>query len=422
MNIKKIWLGIVGGIIFSFTASLIAGAAFSFESWQYVKEIKDSGNGIFDVSIDNEVFANSSKGLADVRIVDGANQEVPYKLLTTKKDSSRKDYTPKLINNSVVVGKYSTAILDLGERGTVTNVVTIQTSSDNFQRNVAVYGSDNQTDWNVLKSNGYIYDYTDSKAQVKTQNTAVIFSDSVFRFLKIEIADADSKPVLIKSAIASQFEKKSAQEFTVSPNFETVQDIKSKTTSLVADLGQSGIPTSRILLSAGDENFNRAVAVYSSDDKNSANWKSVGCGYIFRYNTPKFVGENNAIAINETIDRYLKIIVFNNDNVPLNFSKVVTFATYRDLIFQAQDGERYRLFYGNPKAQSPQYDLEKYFQYLDLTKLQNVVVGGQTINSGFVPEKEPVKPFSERYASLLSISLIAAGAVLLVMVYKFFKK
>ena len=422
MNMKRISQGVMVVSIFAFSFYLNVSADFSLGSWRYEKAISKANGGIVDVPIDNEVFANSNKGLSDVRIIDDVSQEVPYKLVTTKNDSSRKDYAPKLINNSVAVGKYSTAILDLGERGLITNSFTIQTTSNNFQRNVTVYGSDNQTDWNVLKSNGYIYDYTDSKAQVKSQNTTVSFSDSIFRFLKIEVADVDNKPVVIKSVLVSQFAQKNVQEFSVSPSFEIAQDAANQTTNLVADLGQSGIPTNKILLTIGDENFNRSLAVFSSNDKNSANWKSVGYGYIFRYNTPKFVGENSSIVINETTDRYFKIAIYNNDNLPLSFSGIATFATYRDLVFQAQAGKSYRLFYGNTKAKAPQYDLEKYFQYLDLTKLQNVSLGAQETNQQFVPEREPLKPFTERYSYLLSAAMITAGMILLVMVYKFFKK
>jgi len=424
MRIKKTSRKIILVLVVSFLFfSLVARADFSLEQWKYSKDIQTQPKGLMDVSIDNEVFANSNKGLTDVRVVDDKNQETPFKLITTKESVGTTVYTPKMVNNSVIPGKYSTVVLDLGEEGLTTNSLTIQTTSSNFQRNVTISGSNDQKDWNILKSNGYIYDYTDSKAQVKSQNTTVSFSESNFKFLKVEVAELDGSPVVIKSVTVSQYVQKNAQEFKVSPNFDSVQDnSKAKTTTLMADLGQSGIPTSRLSLEASDENFNRSVAVFSSNDKNSANWKSVGYGYIFRYNTPKFIGENNNIKINETTDRYFKIVIFNNDNSPLNFSKLSAFAVYRDLVFQAQEGRSYRLFYGNPKAKAPQYDLEKYFQYLDLSTIQSTVLGGQKTNLQFVPEKEVEKPFSERYSALLSISLVTAGIILLLMVYKFFKK
>jgi hypothetical protein len=322
----------------------------------------------------------------------------------------------------VLEGKYASVILDLGAGGLLTNSLTIQTTSNNFQRNVTIYGSDNQTDWQILKASGYIYDYTDEKAKVKTQNTTVAFNESTFRFLKIEVAEVDRKPILINSVGVNQYVQEELREFKLSPSFEIAQAEKEKTTRLIVDLGQSGIPTSRLVLEAGGENFNRSLLVYASNDKNSTAWKQVGSGYLFRYDTPKFKGENSSVKISETTERYLKLVIDNQDNAPLNFAKITVLATYRDLVFQAQAGSYYRLFYGNAGAKAPQYDLEKYFQYLDLNTVQTATLSAQKDNAQFVPAQAPAKPFSERYATLLSVALVTMGVILLLLVYKFLRK
>jgi len=413
--------------ILFFSSIIIAATAigvqadFSLQQWQYEKDIVGAKQGLIDVPLDNEVFAHSARGVADVRVVDDADREIPYKLIAARQEEGKTDYHPKITNSSVVAGKYSMAVMELAQ-GQTTNSLTIGTSSENFQRNVVIYGSNNQTDWNILKSDGYIYDYTDRKANVKSSGLTISFPDSTFTFLKIEISDSDNNPVAIRSAVASEYTQKNAQEFSVSPTFDTFQDSAAKATVLMADLGQSGIPINKISLAVGDANFNRGVAVYSSGDKNAANWKSVGQGYIFRYDTPKFVGENTSFSISESTDRYLKIIVYNNDNAPLVISQIKAFATYRELIFQAQSANSYRLFYGNEKASPPEYDLEKYFQYLDLASAQKATLGSQKINAGFIAEKQPEKPFSEKYPYVLTGALITAGMILLLLVYKFLKK
>lgn len=399
--------------------AFVAQADFSLSQWKFQKDVVGTVKGLIDVQLDKEIFAGSLRGLADVRVVDNFNQEVPYKLVTARNEESQKQYNPKIINNSVVAGKFTTAIMDLGERGILTNSVTIKTPSENFQRNVTVYGGDDQNSWNILKSGAYVYDYTDKKGNLKTQNATVAFSESVFRFLKIEISDAENNPVIISSILVNQFIKKNAQEFNTLANFETSQDVQAKTTILLADLGQGGIPTNKIVLNVGGENFNRGVQIYSAGDKSSANWRSVGQGYVFRYNTPKFSGENNSVLISETTDRYLKIVIYNNDNVPLVFSKIETFATLRDLIFEAEAGKTYKIFYGNSNATAPQYDLEKYFQYLDLNSAQSPSLSAEKNNTDYIAEK---KPLTEENRFLVPSLLGFACLVLLVLVYKFLKK
>jgi hypothetical protein len=103
----------------------------------------------------------------------------------------------------------------------------------------------------------------------------------------------------------------------------------------------------------------------------------------------------------------------------LNFSEIKTFATLRELIFQADASGAYRIFYGNPKANSPQYDLEKYFQYLDLNSAQSAGLSQQKNNFEFVPEK---KPLTEQNTLLIPSLLGLACLILLALVYKFLKK
>jgi hypothetical protein len=409
-------------LVVSLSVTFFAKADFSLQQWQYQKEIHVEKDGLIDVTLDNDVFANAAKGLSDVRLVNSNNQEIPYKLIATMGEDNVKDYFPRMINNSITPGNYSSVILDLEQQGIITNSLTVNTPSENFQRNLKVYGSNNQSDWNELKSNGYIYDYTDKRGGIKSQNTTVLFPDSVFKFLKVEISDVDNKPIIISSIKVSQQVKKNTQEFELSPSVEINQDTANKTTTILADLRQSGIPTSKILLAVRDKNFNRGVLVYSGSDKNTLNWKSVGQGYIFRYDTPKFVGENTTLSIGETSDRFLKIVVFNNDNVPLDLSQIKTFAAYRELVFQAQGEKSFSLFYGNKNAKTPQYDIEKYFQYLDLASAQKVTLGTQKVNPQYLTESLPEKPITERYPYFLTIALSTAGIILLLMVYKFLKK
>jgi hypothetical protein len=412
--IKKIAL--LAALFVSFSS--VVQADFSLSQWQYQKDILNVQGGLIDVSLDNEVFANSAKNLTDVRVVDGTNREVPYKLITAKSEESKQEYHPKITNNSAAAGKYTMAIMDMGKAGAITNSLTVKTPSENFQRNVVVYGSDDSNSWNILRSDAYIYDYTYKKGNAKSQNTQVSFPDSTFRFLKIEISDAENNPVAISSITVNQLVKKNAQEFNMTTTFETFQDASQKTTSLLADLGQSGIPTSKIALTIDGNNFNRGVAVYSSGDKNSSSWKAIGQGYIFRYNTPKFSGENTTISINESTDRYIKIVVNNNDDAPLVVSQIKALATIRELVFQAEAGSAYRMFYGNPKSIAPSYDFEKYFQYLDLSVAHGASLGSQKINPAYVVQEQPL---TERSPWILTVGLVVGGVLLLFMVYKFLK-
>jgi hypothetical protein len=257
---------------------------------------------------------------------------------------------------------------------------------------------------------------------MKSQNTSVSFPDNSYRFLKIEISDPDNNPVDMNSVEVKQYVQKDAQQFGSEVKFEINRDDSEKTSIIIADMGQGGIPTSRLSFSTSGENFNRGASIYSSKSKNSSDWKYVGQGYIFRYNTPKFIGENLSLDINETTDRYIKIVIYNNDDEPLEFSKIEAFGIYKDIIFQAKGDKEYQLYYGNPKASYPKYDIDNYLKYYDLAKAQKITLGARSNNPNFVPEKEPEKPFSEKMPYFLPAALSVLGLILLFLVYKFLRK
>jgi hypothetical protein len=408
-------------VVFLFAASSSL-ADFELARWKYYKNISSVGGDLAKVTLDDEVFSNATKDFSDLRIVDSENREVPFKLVSGKENFERNRVTVKMINNSYIPGQNSQVILDLGTSGSLVNNLTIKTDSENFQRNVVVFGGNDMESWSVLKDNGYIYDFTDKKAAFKSQNTEILFPDSAYRYVKIEIADDSGKPVRIISVETSKLTEAKTRGYERHPRFSSNENTDKKLTEMVIDLGASGIPTDRISFDLKNSNFNRAILIYVSNDENTSDWNYLGQGYIFRYNTPKFIGDNLTVNFPETNKRFIKLEIINRDDAPLSISDLRTFSVYREVLFQTDASGTYRLFYGNSKAKYPQYDLEKYFQYLEPDKAVSAKLENQKDNPGYIPEKEPIKPLTERIPYLLSGILIVTSLLLIFLVFRFLKK
>lgn len=411
---------ILAAILMFLAVSSVCLADFGSPQWKYFKNISAVGGSLAKITLDDEIFSGSKNDLRDVRIIDKSNKEIPFKIVSGKQREAMASYPATMLNNSFVSGQFSTVILDLKQRGKITNNLTINTSSENFQRNVTVFGSDDMANWNTLKAKAYIYDYTDKKGNFKSQNTTVSFPDSAFQYIKLEIADDNNSPVVINSVMLKQNVLEKRREFERRPQFSASENSQTKTTEITVDLGSGGIPTSRLVLKAQGDNFNRGVIISASNDK--LKWNFLNQGYVFRYTTPRFSGENMEVNFTETNSRYLKIEIINKDNEALAVSDITIFSVYKEVIFQPIIGDEYRLFYGNAKAGYPEYDLEKYFQYLDVDAAQAVALSIQKENSDYVPEKEPMKPLSERMPYLFPTALTLAVLCLLFLVYKFLKK
>ena len=114
--------------------------------------------------------------------------------------------------------------------------------------------------------------------------------------------------------------------------------------------------------------------------------------------------------------------ICNSFCMALVFSSIKALIFQREVVFPVKSGEKYRVFYGNPKAPAPQYDLDKYFQYLDVDSAVYAKLSAQKSNPDFVPEAVPEKPLSERIPWLFSASLTLTSLILVFMVYRFMKK
>lgn len=395
-------------------------ASFSFSQWKYYKNINGANAPLTKFDLDDEIFSGAKKNLSDLRIIDANNREVPFKITSKAASIDSQLYPVKILNNSAVPGQYSSLILDTEGKGYIINNLNILTDSENFQRNVKVFGSDDMVSWNLLKADAYIYDYTDRKGNFKSQNTAVSFPDSAFRYLKVEISDEEGSPVRVKAVSARQLTASKGKEMERRPGFNSSENSQRRATEVIIDFKQEGVPVAKIALKTASENFKRGVLVYSGN--NAKDWRFLGQGYVFRYKTAKFSGENLVLNFPETNDRYVKLEIINKDNAPLPVSDLVAFSVFREVAFPAEKNNSYRIFYGNDKASYPEYDLESYFKYLDLGGATAANLSSQKNNPEFVPEKEPQKPVSERVPYLFTIVLVLTSAMLLLLVYKFLKK
>jgi hypothetical protein len=407
---KKIFL------ILAIFAPAFAFAAFDQTMWAYYKDISDTTTGVAKFSLDEEIFAGAKDDLSDFRVVATGGQETPYKLLMERNENHIDLVALKITNNSYMKGVSSSAILEVPQ-GKKVNRLHISTNDKNFRRNVKVYGSADQKEWNTVLDNGYIYDYTDIKGNFHSQDTTVEFSDSTFAYLKIEISDDENSPIKIMSVEAAEQVEKIARETVRTPAFTNREDTGRKESVIIADAAGRGIPITKATLAAEGENFNRSIFLYSGND--GEKWDFLGQEYIFRYRTPRFSGEKLSVQFRETNDRYLKIVIQNKDDAPLVITGIKTYATYHEVVFHAQSGVNYRVYYGNKKAKLPEYDFEKYFQYLDTASASTATISVQKNNEQYIAPVLPKKPVSERYSHLLSATLVFTGLILLFLVYKF---
>jgi len=182
---------------------------------------------------------------------------------------------------------------------------------------------------------------------------------------------------------------------------------------IVVDLGVPGVPTSRLAVRNQQVNFYRAVSLEGSEDAQT--WSPVqDAGALYSYDTPRFVGSQLSVSYPETTRRYLRLTVHNEDNPPLDIQDVEVYGFTRKLLFPAGPGGSYQLYYGNPRARAPTYDLERFLPYLETEGLPVAILEAQSDNPEF---QAPRPPLSERLPWLIplvvGVAALAVGLLLL---------
>ncbi len=176
--------------------------------------------------------------------------------------------------------------------------------------------------------------------------------------------------------------------------------------SFVVDLGRNGALHNRVKILTGSKNFQRKVTVEGSPDAQS--WAVLREGVeIFDF------------TVEERHFNYLRATIHNEDNPLLSIDGIEAEGLARRVLFLAQPGETYSLYYGNPGAGPVSYDLANLLPYLDAESPLTGSLGAQTDNPQFTV---PKPPFSERFPWLITVGVAAAAAVMALLLFGFLKQ
>ncbi len=411
------------GLSFVIFSPFLVYAEFIKTAWQFKKEI--SVPILLDptyvkATLDREVLSGSHLQ-NDIRIIDNNGEEVPYQLVV-ETGSVEQGYYPAKMYNLVSLSGQTMFALDLGATGLIHNQVVINAVSLNFKKQVSVYASDvplghNDNGWRLLTDRGYIFNVTDDRANFSANGTTIAYPQSTSRFVRVVIGAGEGGLTTVSQATVYRSEVNEGEEQVVRYPFAIIQNSKEKSTELMVDFGTQGIASREISLVTSDTNFSRRAVVQVS--ANGLSWRLINEGSVSVTALKSFSGSQLSISYPESHERYLRVIVFNYDNKPVNFIDYADVrSTIRAVVFEAKPEVKYNLYYGNASVSAPLYDIGRLFRYIDTNDFIKAVLGGQATNTEFVPKALPILPFTERYPYLLNITL--AVLVIVIGVFLFF--
>jgi hypothetical protein len=404
-------------------SSLWAGtslkAAFRPSAWKYLKPIEVPAGlppGFCRFPLDGEVYAQSQSSLGDQRILDSRGREIPFALHEDRESSTEEEVQPHLYNQASLSGKYSTLSLDLG-KVLPSNKLVLDTSSRNFKRRVEIEGSPDGRQWLVIKNNAYIFDFT---GEQKVQLTELHYPESRYRYLRLKIWDQAETPLKIQGVRCFLTKIHTPQRVVRSALLVSRQeDAHLKTTTLLFDLHYENTPFDLITLGTAEENFSRGVKIEGSN--NQKEWRTLLQSEFYRFRAARYEVEKLSLRVSEARCRYVKVLIYNFDDSPLQVNKVEFQGVEKELVFNAAVETSYWLYYGNPRVVAPRYDFEKTASYIKLDQIPALKLGAGKLNPGYVPPG-PEGPWTEMHPflfwSVLVSLVVGLGAYILYLMTK----
>lgn len=399
-----------------------AFAAFDFRSWPHSRPIDIRGaSGMVKVLLPTDMVLEKAD-FSDIRIIDNQGGEVPY-LLTRGITSSAPTTVARVLDMSTQVDGTTRFIVDVGRNGLVTTGITIVTPTSNFRRQVSIYASDsllplNDAGWSLVTATGYIFAFTDSYSGYASGRSSVSFSASTARYFKVVIGGGPEGSVLVDGVSLASEVSVQERSYTEERVATIYNDAAKKATEITIDLGSENHLSDEITLRVTGTNYSRKVLIEASDDASATtSWRYVGQGSISGVSTTIFQGYSGVVSYPEQRARYIRVSIVNDDNPPLSVaSKVTVGGPILGVIFEAQAGKSYSMYYGNSYATKPNYDLVRISSYIEEQALPAATLGSEIANLEYVAPQGPVMPYTETHKGLLNGALVIVVLIIAALI------
>ncbi len=397
------------------TAALALGAAdFDSTRWQYRCPIYvDQPDRMQVLALNRGIYERSRPDLGDLRVTRNG-LEAPYLLEVLREKDESREAPAQVIDRAVSPGTGLQVTLDAGERKVRHNQIRLVTSETNFRQTVRLEASDDGRFWFTVRENGYIFDF--SEGGRRAQVLEVDYPVSTRRYVRATIYGWRRTAAVDGARLWLHERREAVRDVVATPLPSRREDPQTRSTLLELDLGTCGIPHDLVRLESDGRSFHRAADVeYSADGKD---WRLLRRAVI--YQVP---GEQSLhISFPERTERYLRLRISNGDDEPIAVTRVQIEVARRQVKIPPYPlGGDYFLYFGNPSARTPVYDLSAVLARHEPLPEAIPDLRPWQRNPSYQPPPDQ-RPWTERHRTLFYAVLAMSVAGMLLLTIHFLRK
>jgi len=425
----------------------LANAAYGADAkraeWSHLARIEVSkmrDKGVVEFALTPEVHDLAQPDLSDLRVVTDAGDEVAYVTRVAERKEQSLPLGVRLYNRTYIPGKQSSVTVDFGAK-VLKNRIQVVTPGTNFRRQVLVEGSDDGTSWQKVREGAFLFRVGADQTREGYDKDSVSLPENDQRYLRVTVCNGPDDPKQVEVQDVRAWQQVVVTPLETFPvgitSREVVENAKNKTTEITLDLSYRNLPLHEMALRFTDADFYRHVGLSGRNVKErivkapvedspelekkvEEPWTGIAGGTIYRYSSGGSADELLALNLQGARYRYLLVQIENRDDPPLHLDGVQATRLAYYLAFPPKGPGGYSLYFGNPRASRPSYDIE---HYADRVRKQGVLLLnlGKVIPNPAYTQAEKVVPWSEQHKAIIWIALLAGAAVLLLLVYRMAK-
>lgn len=402
-------------VILLFSAGAALSAGFDERLWEKYAEIQPPpiviNGGLAGIQLDPYRFTDftGKSGFADFRVVNDRKEEVPWQIVTKRPEKRREEVPVRMLNLSRTESGETWLELVVEKPESQVNGVEIITPDTDFSRQVQVLGGPDGKTWNTMRNDGVVFDTVRGD---RLRYTRISFPETTFPHLALKITNGNAPPLDITSVKIFQEIDFQGHMYSISGIIQPQRPDAAPQESSIIVRTKSGFPVDRLLINTAERNFQRSVDVQIKG--NNGQWQQWTQGNIFSFDAPGMHETQLAVEIPEVTADEFRLVFRNYDSPPLSITGVTAQGYSRILVFKQQPDRKLYLFWGNPAAHQPRYDLAGLVMKQRVEDLPMTTLGRPYPNMKFAGNDARL-PFTERYKHALYalVTLVIVGLVVL---------
>ncbi|HVT03733.1 MAG TPA: DUF3999 family protein [Thermoanaerobaculia bacterium] len=352
-------------------AAALAGAlATPLSAWEFHRTITPAAAGANLIRPDAEILAHTKpwfpptpenkewKGLEDLRLFDGAHQEIPYLLLVPQVDHK---WHEGRILSTPATKTASGFELDLGA-AIRTDTLRVDGLARSFLKRYRLEGSGDRARWTVLIAEGTLFDLPEQSLT----DREVHFASGEYRYLRVTWDDRSSARVAAPGRVSVREAEPAASAPTlVTATLERI-DSEPRRSRYIVHFPGGRLPAAALTLQSSAPDVLRSATVYETRlDGSQMNPVTLGQAVLRKASRGDLSASNLRVPIERPEGSDLELEIDDGDNPPLSIEDVfVELVPLPVLYFESASAQALDAEYGDPTAERPRYDLEANRAYL----------------------------------------------------------